>query len=83
MVNGEVERPPIGWIKIGLDSYVDPDFPNIVPFRLKVHREVARKRRKPVAPLGDTMLVVQEAAGDLRSVPPAALFPMDRAGGFR
>ncbi len=32
VVNGEVERPPIGWIKIGLDSYVDPDDFNIRPF---------------------------------------------------
>jgi hypothetical protein len=34
-----VNGPPFGSIKIGLDSYVDPDGFNIVHFAFKVHRD--------------------------------------------
>ena len=45
MVRGEEKWPPFGWIKIGLDSYGDPDGPTIFLFAVKVHRDVRMKFR--------------------------------------
>jgi len=38
VVKGEEEGPLFGWIKIGLDSYGDPDDSTIIHFTGKVHR---------------------------------------------
>jgi hypothetical protein len=81
MVNGEVEWPPIGWIKIGLDSYVDPDKSKYRPFCGQSPLKTGARAAQTVAPLGATVLVVQQAAGDGRGMPPNSLFPMARAGG--
>jgi hypothetical protein len=38
VVKGGVEGPLFGWIKIGLDSYGDPDGSTIIHFAVKVDR---------------------------------------------